>query len=1005
MSLILEGTQLGPYTVVRPLGAGGMGEVYLASDPRLEREVAIKVLPFEFSFDPERLERFQREAKLLASLNHPNIATIYGLEEGDGGVRCLILERIEGETLEERLKAGALPLAVALELAIQLADALDAAHERGVIHRDLKPGNIMVTPRGQLKVLDFGLAKRSHPHAPDAPPTALGNYDGEEIVGTPGYMSPEQIQAQPQDSRTDVFAYGCMLYEMLAGRPAFAGSNTLELTAATLHETPDWAALPADAAGPLQPMLDNCLAKEPEQRTLSMAAVRGALRDLQDAGKGSGAERASQYIPAAPGRPAAPSAASRRLPRQLSSFVGREQETEACLALLRESRILTLTGAGGCGKTRLALHVAESFLEGSAQPAWFADLAPLHDGARVLQTVSDSVGAKGDSEAALAAALSAALAGGAGLLILDNCEHVLQACVDLAGPLLSECPGLRLVATSREALALHGEQTYPVAPLGLPDRRARVTARSVSTCESGRLFAERAARVSPNFVISDANAEGVLDILRRLDGIPFAIELAAARIKVLSVEQIRAKLDDRFRLLTSGSCDALPRQQTLRATIQWSYDQLVEEEKQLCRALSIFAGGWSLESATAVCGEGRDEFEVLDVLGRLADKSLVVVERDAAENARYRFLETVRQFAMDEREAAGEGAALAERHLEFFLALAEEAEPHLRSSGQAVWLRRLDAENENLMAAHTECGREAGGVERGLRLVGALWRFWYSRGHFRQARRALAEALARPGAEQPSALRVGVLRAEAGIALMQNDYESSRALYEEMAGLCRQMGDVMGTARALNGLGIVSKTLHEFEAAVAYYKESLEAFQALGDRPDAAVVLANLGSLHMETRDYSGAKPHIEAGLALCREVGDSQGVAKGLLNGAMVCTHTGDSAGARARLLEGLPMVRDLGDRRYAAFALETTSELAALVGRHALAALLSGSAAGLREDLGAPLRTQEQHEHQLAMDVAREALGAAAFEEACNKGRLLGLEAALEEARAWLLEEAGAA
>ncbi len=994
--MIDTGTRLGPYVVVRRLGAGGMGEVYLASDPRLEREVAIKVLPFEFSFDPELLERFQREAKLLASVNHPNIATIYGLEEGVGGVRCLIMERIEGVTLTERIMLKPMPVEAALDMAVQLAEALEAAHERGVIHRDLKPSNVMITPRGQVKVLDFGLAKRSDDLADQAARSVLdaGNLGEDDapmgltlagdVLGTPGYMSPEQILALPQDLRTDIFSFGSVLYECLTRKAAFPGKGTLEITAATVHDEPDWQALPAEPRAKLKQILSDCLEKDPEKRPPNMGLVRAALREM--------------LAPAAAVAVAAPVAAPNNLPRQISSFVGREEEASSCAALLLESRLLTLTGPGGCGKTRLALNVAERFLPQNTGGTWFVDLAPLSEPKRVPQALAAALGVREETGRELVAQLAEHLGAQPTLVVLDNCEHLLEACAALVSVLLDACQGVRVLATSREALGLGGEQTYVVPSLSVPDPRRAANAAAVMASSAGRLFAERASLVNASFEVNESNARGVAEILQRLDGIPLAIELAAARIKLLSVDQIRAKLDDRFRLLTSGSRDALPRQQTLRATIQWSYDQLVEEEQRLMRALSVFVGGWTLEAATAICGEDLDEFEVLDTIGRLADKSLVVVERSASADARYRFLETVRQYAQGEREAKKESPALRARHLSYFLALAEQAAPLLRGGKQSEWLARLDSDNANLLAAHVWCGEPPEHVEEDLRLVGALWRFWYNRGHFRDGSEALHAALSRPGAERAGALRAGALGAAAGMAFLQSEFDRSRLLYEELARLCEELGDRLGLARAFNGLGIVALAMQDYRAAEQDFEKALAIYRELGDQANAAVALGNLGNVSLEEGDYSAAGPRIEAALELARTLGDEQGVAKAYLNGAMVCTHSGNPDGARERLRAGLPLVLQLGERRYAAYALETSAELAALLSEHPLAARLSGAAAGLREELGAPLPETEMEKHELAMQLVREGLGGDGFAREWNEGRSMNYEAALDSVLRWL-------
>ncbi|MBI5838379.1 MAG: protein kinase [Candidatus Eisenbacteria bacterium] len=979
------GTRFGSYTILGPLGSGGMGEVYLASDSRLNREVALKFLPDELSHDPDQLARFQREALALASLNHPNIAIIHGLEETPGGDRYLVLERVEGETLAARLGRGRLPLEETLSVCGQLAEALDAAHERGVIHRDLKPGNLMVTPRGRVKVLDFGLARRGGEAAPGN--AGREGADAEDpgeaglVMGTPGYMSPEQAVALPHDHRTDLFSFGCILYECLSGRRAFPGGHALEITAALLNEDPDWGALPAELPGPLDELLRACLRKDPGGRPASATAVCAAL-----------AAAASAPAPGAP----APTAIPHNLPPALTSFVGREAVAAECLRLVGQARLLTLTGAGGCGKTRLGLHLAGRLLPEHPHGAWFVDLAPLSDPERVPGAVAAALGVREEPGRTPLEALVEHFRARRTLLALDNCEHLLAACVSLTGALLAACPGLRVLATSREALGMPGEQVYAVPTLAVPGPGAVRDASGAAAFESVRLFVERAALVRPDFVLDDAGAPAVAEICRRLDGIPLALELAAARVKMLTVEQIRARLDDRFRLLTGGSRSALPRHQTLRATIQWSYDQLVDEEQHLLRALSVFHGGWSLETAARVLPGAADEFEVLDRITRLVDKSLVVVERSRAEDARYRFLETVRQYAQEKLGESGEGEAVRARHLECFLALAAMAEPYLRGHDQAQWLRRLELEHENLLAALDWCPHSADGAEQALRLSGSLWRFWYAHGHFRLGRRLLAGALQGTTAASPA--RAAALRGAGAMAYVQGDTQSARPVYQELLEVCRGLGDRLGVARALNGLGLVAQGADDAATAGARYEESLAAYREVGDQAGMSVALGNLGNLALQQRDFEAARGHFEEGLALCRRLDNREGMAAAVLNLAMAFTRLGNTGQARASLGEGLGLVVELGQKRFGAYALECAAGLAALRGEPARALRWCAAAQALREQIGSPLPPVEQRELDQLVERLRALPGFCDPDEAWAAGAALSFAAALDDVLAWV-------
>src|SRR5579884_1061615 len=436
------------------------------------------------------------------------------------------------------------------------------------------------------------------------------------------------------------------------------------------------------------------------------------------------------------------------LPVQLTSFIGREKEMEEIKRLLSRTRLLTLTGSGGCGKTRLAAQVGADLLADFADGVWLVELAAIADPALVPQTVASTLGIREEPGQRLLETLQQHLKPKSLLLLLDNCEHLSAACAQLAETLLQACPNLRILASSREALGIAGELAYRVPSLSLPELPRLPSAEAalvpaLARCEATRLFVERAALSYPGFALTEQNAPAVAQVCVRLDGIPLAIELAAARIKVLSADQIAARLDDRFRLLTGGSRTALPRQQTLRALIDWSYDLLSEAERTLLRRLSVFAGGWTLEAAEAVCSA-----DALHLLTSLVDKSLAVYEEQAGE-ARYRLLETVREYARDRLLESGEMEEVRERHFAFFLRMAEEIEPKLTGLEQAAWLDRLEGEYDNLRAASGWALSAAEGAQAGLRLAGALWRFWEIRGHIDEGRGRLKNALDRPDAREP----------------------------------------------------------------------------------------------------------------------------------------------------------------------------------------------------------------------------------------------------------------
>ncbi|MEK7327551.1 MAG: protein kinase, partial [Chloroflexota bacterium] len=517
----------------------------------------------------------------------------------------------------------------------------------------------MLTRTQTAKLMDFGLARSADANAPQL--TEEG-----AIVGTVTYLAPELLMGGAASVQSDLYALGVMLYELTTGQPPFTGDTLVALITQHLHAEP---ASPREHNPEISPDLDalilKLLSKAPEGRPASAADVAQVLGQMTPALSGL-----------FPARIAAPTT---NLPTQLSKFIGREKEITQLKKRLAENRLITLTGSGGVGKTRLSIQLASELLSEFPHGAWLVDLAPLTDPALVPQTAAAVLDVKPQGNQPVLTALTDYLRAKKLLLVLDNCEHLIEACAQLAEALLRACPDLRLLTTSREAFGVEGEVIVRVPSLSLPSLQ-NATLAAIAEAEAVQLFVERASAALPGFALNEANAPIIAQVCRRLDGVALAIELAASRVKLLKVEQIAARLDDAFRFLTGGSRTALPRQQTLRATIDWSYNLLSELERRLLCRLSVFAGGWTLEAAEAVCaGEGLESYEILDLLIQLVNKSLVAVEREQGEEARYRLLETIREYALERLAASGEAETVRREHAEFFLALAQEADPHLAS--------------------------------------------------------------------------------------------------------------------------------------------------------------------------------------------------------------------------------------------------------------------------------------------------------------------------------------
>jgi predicted ATPase/DNA-binding SARP family transcriptional activator len=614
------------------------------------------------------------------------------------------------------------------------------------------------------------------------------------------------------------------------------------------------------------------------------------------------------------------------LPRQLTRFIGREREMTEVKRLLSTAALLTVTGAGGCGKTRLALQAGEELLGAQRQRrgpgpgpdllpqyqdgVWLVELASLSDPALVPQTVALALRVQEEPGRPLSQTLAAYLQPRSLLLVLDNCEHLLAACTELADTLLRACPDLRILATSREVLGIAGEQAYRVPSLSLPDPRHLPSLERLLEFDAVRLFVDRAVLSQSTFAVTPAKARAVVEVCQRLDGMPLAIELAAARVKALSVEKLNERLDDMIRLLTGGSRTALPRHQTLRALIDWSYDLLSEAERTLLRRLSVFAGGWTLEAAEAVgSGDGLVTCEVLELLTQLVEKSLVVYEAWEEED-RYRLLETIRQYAWERLQASGESAVAQDRHRDWAVALAERAEPELFGRDQATWLERLEREHDNLRAALT-WATERGEAEVLLRLAGALWFFWKTRGHLYEGRECVERALVGTQTVGQSGARAKVLDGAGELAWHQGDFATARARLDESMAIWQKLGDKRGLAYSFLHQGWLALNQdHNYATLGALHTESLALFRELGDGWGIAQSLLGLGLVARSRRDYVAARAFFEEDLAISRELGDKWNIAWALDNLGTATHRQGNFVEARALHEESMTIRRGLGDK-----------------------------------------------------------------------------------------------
>ncbi|HEX6635078.1 MAG TPA: adenylate/guanylate cyclase domain-containing protein, partial [Usitatibacter sp.] len=685
------------------------------------------------------------------------------------------------------------------------------------------------------------------------------------------------------------------------------------------------------------------------------------------------------------------------LPHALSSFVGREREMAEVRDLLSRSRLVTLTGMGGLGKTRLALHVAAEASGDFPDGVWLAELAPLADGTRVAQALASVLGVKEEAGRGLLEALERHVRSRSLLVVLDSCEHLLGACALLAHRLLAASPGLRILASSREPLRVAGEATYAVPALEVPPAVRTDDAPALESYPAVRLFLERAGAARADFAAADeADARAIADICRRLDGIPLALELAAARVRLLSVQAIAARLDDRFRLLAGGERSALPRHQALRATIDWSHELLDAEERTLLRRLAVFSGGWMLEAAEAVgAGAPLAEGAVLDVLGRLVEKSLV--EHDAHAE-RYRLLETVREYALERLQAAGEAPATRDAHLRHFVRYAEHAGAELFGAEQAAWLARLDAERENLLAAHAWGSREGGDAVSTFAMLSAIKFYWLNRGLLQLGLGLYAALLARPEALAQATLRRRALYEAGQLRFYSGEYREARACLEESLAIARGLGDGEAIARVLQPLGMSQLGEGDLDAARASLREALALAEAGGDTRNLAAARNALAQLHRAEGRPQLAAPLYRSVLEAAARLGDRESEAIARLNLAMVSIDAGAMAEARAMALEALRIAEALASRSLMQSILEVCAGLAAATGQARGAARLFGAAEGHAQATG--LRRDPADDAFLMPLVAkaRAALGEGAFASAALEGRRLSHAEAAREAAAWL-------
>lgn len=999
------------YEVCGRIGGGGMGEVFEAVDRSLGRRVAIKRLRGD-RLDPALPgwgawnARFRREARLLAAINHPNIATIHAIVEHES-VLHLVMEHVDGHALRDVLRSGPLDLDLALEIARQIATGLLAAHEAGVIHRDIKPDNIRINSKSVLKILDFGLARE---HAADlatddatAPRLAMSDAAHTQVgafLGTPGYASPEQVLGEPVDQRADVFGFGCVLFEMLCGQRPFDGRGRAGAQA-VLEQEPPWLLLPSDLPSRLIELIRACLARDRLERPPDFAEVLLVLSP-----------------PRAPGspahKPAREAAVPNNLPREHTSFIGRSAEAREVLGLIRAGRLVTLTGLGGTGKSRLANHVArvlsrprpDGIRDGQqVGAAYFVGVEPRQTAARLMHALARAMDGHHAPVRPRAEMLAQRLSRESALVLVDGCEHSLETCRDFVVGLLEADEGVRVMCTSRERLGIAGEAVYRVPTLPVPAaeeslrRRSPAFAASVDdplrAPDALRLFLDRASHSllrGPDGRVPTTDLVAAGSICRRLGGIPLAIEIAAGFVEAISPPELDERLARGVQML-SHPLDADPQERTIESVLRWSIDRLEPREVAVLRRVAVFSGEFTLAAAETVAadrvsdqsvGDGADvpvrARDLLSALLSLVRRGLVVKTESTrpplgwggsmpASITRYQLLDPVRQFLVSTAIETGREREIARarsRHAGYYLSLVERLSPQLEGPHQAASMAALSDEHREILAAMDSMS-DPGEV---LRLAVGMARYWYKAGLAALGRVRLEEAVERavPGSAEGGSTSEVSIRARAFLGVLnwaEGRLDEAERCYRSAIGMAREIGDHVQAAAASTNLGLLLMQRGDLAGAEGAQQDAMRAGAASGDPSLVDRARLHIGVLRIHMGAWAEARAILEDCLERFRAAGDTTRVARTLAKLGMIHQREGRLEEAWAADVEALGIALNSGDRPAITEVMERCALTAWQRKEPALAVRLLRIATRLRaEDGSHPAGELEQELRKIAAE-----------------------------------------